>query len=280
MAGDLVGVHRPGRGQQGRHKLDVVAGGAKHSGWRAAGQDLAHQPGQGGRALLIPHREEGGGQVGRQLGVRVQAHKLRVFQARARKLGQGGGQGGREEQGLAVGGQPGQDLAQLGRKTHLEQAVRLVEDDQLDGLQGQARHLGQHVQQAAGSGHQDVRVGRQLRKLGVQRVAAHQGGDPQVGIPPDLPDDAVGLEGELPGGGQHQAARARPQGMRLQAVDEGDGKRGGFAGPRAGHAHDVVARQDEGHRPPLDGGGQAVALALDAAHDGGGQAHRFCQMER
>lgn len=57
-----------------------------------------------------PDGEECEGEVGRDLGVGVQAHQLRVLEPRPRKLSQRLGHGRAEQQRLAAGGELGQDL--------------------------------------------------------------------------------------------------------------------------------------------------------------------------
>mmetsp|Transcript_17624 Transcript_17624/g.50474 ORF Transcript_17624/g.50474 Transcript_17624/m.50474 type:complete len:270 (-) Transcript_17624:815-1624(-) len=70
-----------------------------------------------------------------------------------------GGEGGREQQGLAalLGGHVGllDDAADLGLEAHVEHAVALVEDEEGDGRHGDDAAVDEVVE-AAGRGHDDV----------------------------------------------------------------------------------------------------------------------------
>ncbi len=81
------------------------------------------------------------------------------------------GEGGGEQQVLALLGQQCEDFADIADETHIQHAVGFVEDQDFDP--GKIQHvLPDQVQQAARCGHQDIDAAAQGRDLRVDADAA------------------------------------------------------------------------------------------------------------
>ena len=107
------------------------------------------------------------------------------------------------------------------------------------------------VKQAAGGGNQQVTALLQRGDLLVELGTAH---DDDGALPGLLADDlhhVVDLRGKLARGGHHQRVRA-VAGLAGNALQRGQGKRGGLARSGLGGGNDVPARQDLGDGAGLD----------------------------
>jgi hypothetical protein len=134
-----------------------------------------------------------------------------------------------EHDGLAVGGDLLDDAVDRRAEAHVEHAVGLVEDERADVAQGE-RAAVEQVLQAAGGGHEDVGLRRELGLLH-EAGAAVDGGDAEragVGERAQLLDD---LERELAGRGEDEGGRAA--GLRGGAVDHRQAEGEGLARARS-----------------------------------------------
>ena len=187
--------------------------------------------------------------------------------------------GRREQQRLAVGGGEADDLADGGQEAHVEHAIGLVEDEDLD-LVEHAGALVDEVDQAAGRGDQDVAAALERALLGVIGDAAHDGDRDVLGARGDLPADVVDLLRELARGGddQHAGTAADRHRAAAGALDARQGAHGrqqegrGLARAGLGGGEQVAAGQHLGNSGGLDGGGVLVAEVLDGGEDAVGQA--------
>ena len=116
-----------------------------------------------------------------------------------------GREGGRKQQRGALFGQVAQDTLQVGQKTDVEHAVRLIEHHVLDLVQHGVFGFDM-VQQTSWRGHQHFNAGFEFQRLRLHVHAAKHHGRTQIGV------FGVGLHGlgdlvrQLARGQQHQGA--------------------------------------------------------------------------
>mgnify|MGYP000319035922 CR=1 FL=1 len=202
-------------------------------------------------------------------GHRIHRHPGRVVQQGVDQSGDLWGHGGREEHSLLFGGQPLQDLFHVVDKAHVQHPVGLVQHHRLHLVQpdGAPLHM---VHQAPWGGHHDLGGLFQLEDLfvdGLPAVETH-GAHPlleRAQVPQLVPD----LDGQLPGGGQHQAGDLGPLGIGVLDHRDAEGK--GLARAGGGLGNDILPLHEIGDRPRLDGGGLDIALLFNGPHDGLGQ---------
>ena len=128
------------------------------------------------------------------------------------------GEGRREEQVLALGGEQADHLADVADEAHVEHAVRLVEDEDLDLAQVDGALAGV-VEQAAGGRDHDVDAASQGGVLAVEADAAVDGGRPGAGrsrrrAPTPRPGSPAHASGRGPGRGCWGAARGARRAAR------------------------------------------------------------------
>ncbi len=195
---------------------------------------------------------------------------LRVLQQLGGEVGDVLGEGGREQQVLALGRQLGQDLLDVMDEAHVEHAVGFVEDEDFHVRQVDGLLVGQ-VEQATGAGDQHVDTLGHGLDLRVHADAAedHRAFQRQIaGI--DL-EAVVNLGGELAGGCQHQHARLfRAVAVftirvttRKQQFEYRQGEAACLAGSGLGGDHQVTALQHGGNGPLLHGSRLGVTGGLD-----------------
>jgi hypothetical protein len=156
-----------------------------------------------------------------QLGGRIAPRHLdghRVLHERARQLADLVGEGGGEEQVLPLRRQQREDAADVVDEAHVEHAVGLVEDEDLDLAQVD-RLLLHVVEQAPGRGDEDVDAAAQGIDLRLHADAAvHEGGF-QGNELPVRADVLLHLRRELARRGDdqhaHRMARRRMAAVRL-----------------------------------------------------------------
>ena len=165
------------------------------------------------------------------------------------------------------------DVALLVGVAHLQQAVRLVQHHVTHAADRQPLDLLDVMEEAPGGGDDEVGVAREVLELRLHAVAAHHARQPQVRELGQLLRELHGLQRELTGRGQDDAARSGFQRVRAEFVEDGDEEGCGLAGARAGHGDDVGPRERDGDGLALDGGGDAVALALDGFEHLGQYVH-------
>ncbi len=191
---------------------------------------------------------------------------------------------GREQQVLALGRQDREDLADVADEAHVQHAVRLVQDEDLDPGQVD-RALAEVVQQAAGRRDHDLRPGAQRTDLRVEPDAAVDRRRADRARGAVGPDALLHLERELTGRGQDEGADRRSgrvaaiggpglgpgRSASMQELQHRQHEGSRLARPGLGPGEDVAALQDQRDRLPLDGGGFRVALVGDSTEKLGRQ---------
>ncbi len=148
------------------------------------------------------------------------------------------------------------ELKNCGSMRLLEQALKKVQPD------GAPLHV---VHQPPRGGHHDLGLFLQLVDLGVDGLAAVEAHHPHTLLKgAQVPQFVLDLDGQLPGGGQHQAGDVG--GGRVGVLHHGDAKGEGLAGPSGGLGNHVLPVHKPGDGPGLDGGGLHIALLLDGPH--------------
>ena len=197
----------------------------------------------------------------------------RVVQQTGGQLANFVGEGGGEEQVLALLRQQGQDAADVADKAHVEHAIRFVQYQdlhfvELDGV------LVVEIHQAARAGHQHVQTTAGRHHLGVDAHAAkyHVAADRQVLAV--VAHALAHLGGQLAGRGQHQGADAVRGDLALafnQTLQHRQGETCGLAGPGLGGGHQITASQYRRDRLLLNGRRGVVALLGNGTQQGFGQ---------
>ena len=114
------------------------------------------------------------------------------------------GHGGGEEEGLPLLGKPGDDLPDVVNEAHVQHPVRLVQHEDLQAAQVNVALIAQVVQ-PPGGGNEHVHPPLQSLHLGALANAAENHRVPDVQIGSVLIKVFLDLQGQLPGGGQHQS---------------------------------------------------------------------------
>ena len=212
-----------------------------------------------------------GGGLGRDLDLD------RVLEQVAGQLADLARHGGREEQVLAARGQARDDLADRLDEAEVEHLVGLVEDENLGRGEVQGLLL-DVVEQAAGSGDEDVEALLDGALLGAVFHAAEDDGDAEAEA------GAVDLE-HLANLGRQFARRRQDQGARGarrgghavggQPMQDRQGEGGGLAGAGLGDAEQILAGHHVGDGLLLDRGGGGVALGRQGREQSRVQAQGF-----
>ena len=175
--------------------------------------------------------------------------------------------GRREEQGLAREGHQPADALDVGDEAHVEHAVGLVDDEDLDAGQQQLAAL-EMVEQAAGSGDQHVDAARDLGVLVAEGHAADEERHAETLLHAVFVEALLDLRGEFARRLQDQGARhARAGAALLEQRQHGQCEGGGLAGARLGDAEDVAACEDVWDSLFLDGRGLRVARCGNRLED-------------
>ena len=183
-------------------------------------------------------------------------------------------EGGAEQQVLALARQDFEDAPDVADEAHVEHAVGLVEDEDLDARQVD-RALAEVVEQATRRGDDDVDAATQRVDLRREADAAIDGGRTDAAVGAVDADALLDLERELAGRGEDEGA---DRSARLARIDRLVGAEQlehrqhecrRLAGAGLGAGHEVTAGQDERDRLVLDGGGLGVALVRDGAEEHG-----------
>ena len=268
----------------------VDGGGADAVLVEGLGNTVGHVLGTGEHQYLLP--VVAGDQVAQErdlVGLVARVHQLldtlggavarrhfdhrRVVQQASGQLANFLGEGGGEEQVLALLRQQGQNAADVADEAHVEHAVRFIQHQdlhfvELDGV------LVVEIHQAARTGHQHVQTTAGCHHLRVDADAAedHVAADRQVLAV--VAHALAHLGGQLAGRGQHQGTNAVRGYFALalgEALQHRQGKACGLAGPGLGGGHQVTASQDGRDRLLLDGRRGVVALLGNGTQQGFGQ---------
>ncbi len=191
--------------------------------------------------------------------------------------------GRRKEERLPLFGKLLQDTADVGQKSHVEHVIRLVQHQNLEVRKGNGSPVDM-VQQAAGTGDDDIDATAELLDLGVDIDAAVEGDARKACFSSKHLKGLVNLFRQFACGGKDQGAGTvvmiAPGPLpavfcgffrriaRDQAVQYGKGKGGGFAGAGLGKTHKIAARHHFRDGLGLNRGRPGVACGRDARRDG------------
>ena len=155
-----------------------------------------------------------------------------------------------------------EDLADVADEAHVEHAVGLVEDEDLDPRQVD-RPLAEVVEQAARRGDDDLGAGAQRADLRVEADAAVDRGRADRAAARRRSGRSPRPGARARGSGSRISARMTrgpPAGVRVEALEHRQHEGGRLAGAGLGAGEEVAAGEDERDRLGLDGGGFGVAL--------------------
>ena len=188
---------------------------------------------------------------------------------------------GREEQALAALRGATEDPAYGGQEAEVGHVVGLVEDGDLDVVQG-AVTLADQVLEPARAGDDDVDALAEGGDLRVLADAAEDGAGGEPGGLGERREGGLDLADQLAGRGQDQGAgRAAPGGAAVgQPGDEREQERVGLAGAGAATAEHVAAGERVGQGRGLDRGRGVDALAGEDGGQACGHAEGFERSQR
>ena len=171
------------------------------------------------------------------------------------------------------------DALDVGDEAHVEHAVGLVDDEDLDAVEQQLAALAV-VEQAAGRRDQHVGAALQLLVLLVERHAADEQRDVELVVLAVLDEVFLDLRGEFARRLEDQ--RARHAGAGAALFEPGDHRQhegGGLAGAGLGDAEHVLALQGVRDGARLDRRRHGVAGVGNGGKDLGRQA-QVCECQR
>ena len=168
-----------------------------------------------------------------------------------------------EKQRLPARRQQLADLLDVGDEPHVEHAVGLVDDQDLDAGE-QDLAAAEVIEEAAGRGNQHVDAAVELSQLLVGRDAADQQRHAQLVVDPVLLEALLHLGGKLSRRRQDQRARhARPGSAGFQARQQRQHVAGGLAGAGLGDAEHVAPAHGNRDGLDLDRGRLGIAGGLN-----------------
>ena len=171
---------------------------------------------------------------------------------------------GAEEQALALRGQPFEDPLDVVDEAHVQHAIGLVQDQDLDAAEVE-RALPDMIEKATRRGHDDLDTGTHGPYLAIHGHAAEDRRGADGSVRTVRTDGLLHLEGEL--SGRHDDERTGPDLTGLtgsvERLDHGQHEGGGLAGARLSAHEHVTAGEDGGDGLCLDRGGFGVALVRD-----------------
>ena len=174
---------------------------------------------------------------------------------------------GREEQRLARERHQLADPLDVRDEAHVEHAVGLVDDEDLDAGEQQLAALVE-VEQAAGRRDQHVGAAHDLRFLVAEGHAADQQGDVELVVRAVLDEAFLDLRSQFAGGFEDERARhARAGAAAFEPREHGQREGCGLAGARLGDAENVAAGERVRDCLRLDGGSFGVTGGFDGRHD-------------
>ena len=159
-------------------------------------------------------------------------------------------------------------------EAHVQHAVGLVQDEDFNMLQGNMS-LTDQVVEPAGSGHQNVHPTREGFHLRLLPHAAENDAGGERQVLPVAFKVFKDLQRQFARRGKNQGADGTPARVLLallaQALQDGQGERGGLAGARLGAAQHVAPRQNGRNGLALDGCGLVVAHVAHSGQQGRNQ---------
>ena len=272
----LVTVDRVGSDALGQQQLlqlvDALAGLGEHQ--QLVPATLAVQVQQQLALALLVHRHQPLlDPLGRGV-ARADLDGQRVAQQFLGHQADGVGEGGGEQQGLALARQRTEQLVQLLGEAQVEHAVGLVQHQRLQLVEAH-RVLPVQVEQATGGGHQQVDALAQLHHLRVDADPAVHRVGAQWQVLRVLLHRLRHLLGQLAGRHQHQRAHRVGRHLRAfhgQLLQQRQGEAGGLAGTGLRRSEHITALEHGGNGLLLHRRGLAVIECLKSAQDGIDQA--------
>ena len=205
-------------------------------------------------------------------GCRSYFHTRRIVQQTLGKTVDTIGHGGREEKGLLLGRELGQEAFDVMDKSHVEHTVGLIKNKVANIVEAD-KALRHQVEQTSGSSRQDVRPGTKFIGL---RLLFHSAEDNRVAqgrIACIVRQRFINLNRQLPGWSQDKRTDATRGTFALghrggkQLLDDGYGESGGFAGSGLRQSQQITAGQGFGYSLFLDKcGGRIVFFEERTAH--------------
>ena len=192
--------------------------------------------------------------------------ELRVLDLAADGAHDGVVDGGGEEQGLTLVGDAVDDLLHVRPEAHVEHAVGLVEDENLDVVEVED-HAVVQVEKTAGGSDEHVDTAAQAVDLRVVAHAAHDGEHVVAGLLGHGAGDRVDLLGKLAGGGHDKGLGAVALLKVAELVEHRQGKGGSLAGTGLSGGNHVVTGEHQRNGLLLDGGSLRVAHLMDCGED-------------
>jgi hypothetical protein len=189
-----------------------------------------------------------------------------------------GRHGRREEQRLPDSRQERDDALHVVDEAHVEHAVGLVEDEDVELREVDDAFAGE-VEQAARGGDQDVEAVAQGLPLRLVADAAEDHGVAEAEVLAVGGEGLADLRGQLAGRGQDQdadrTAALRAIALGVQALQDGEGERGGLASAGLGEAQQVASIQHVRDGLHLDRRRSLVAFGVNGPGEGLDQAQVF-----
>ena len=221
---------------------------------------VTHQLAQQGSLLALVHRVNRLLDAFRSGITGGDFHLNRILQ---QALSQGAnlvGEGGGEQQVLTLGRQQRKDLADVADEAHVQHTVGFVQHQDLHFVEANGVLLVQ-VHQTARCGHQHVYSLAQLHHLRIDFHTTEDHGGLGRNVLAVQIHAVVNLCGQFTGRCQNQRTGALT-GARVfsQALQQWQGKAGGFAGTGLGCSHHVLAGQNRRNGLGLDGGRGFITL--------------------
>jgi hypothetical protein len=171
----------------------------------------------------------------------------------------------REEQCLALRRHVRHNPPNIGQKAHIKQAISLVEHE--DFQRGQRhRALPQVIQQAARAGDRDINATAEVLALGEHAHAPIERHAPYARLVAEGRNRPMDLLGQF-ACRRHNERTQVPLRTRQQALQNGQGKRGGFPGPGLRQAQHVAALKHGGNGVRLDGRRGPIPERLHPRHE-------------
>ena len=178
--------------------------------------------------------------------------------------------GGGKKQGLPFGRAETDDFFHVGKKTHVEHAVHLVQNEV--GEVGEMDFALIHeVQQSARGGHENIHPAGNLLPLVAVTHASVDQADPQARVFGKFTQGLGNLIGQFPGGLKDEGTEPS---RFFQVLQNGQGEGGGFAGAGLSRADDIPSGQGDGNGLGLNRGGLLKTKFFDGLEDGRSQLQR------
>ena len=219
---------------------------------------------------LLLDRVDRLGDAGRRGRLALDVEARRVLQHLARQLDDRRRQRGREEQGLLGARQVLEHPADVRQEAHLEHAVGLVEDQDLEAVELRVVVL-EVVEEAPRGGDQDVHPLAEGLLLRPHGDAAEDGRALHVGELGERRHVLDDLGRQLAGGSEDQGPGGAAR-LLLQAMEDRQQEGRGLAAARHGAGEDVLAHHGGGDGVLLNGGRLFEAEGLNAAEKVGVEA--------